>query len=305
MFSVKQLQAFLAIVEAGNFQAASRQLNTTQPAISKRIAELEAALGVRLFERTTRQCHVTPRGRALVHYARQMLDDIGEIQRTVGERSVLAGHVRLGIIESVALAKFPALLRALARDFPQLRIHTEVGTTRELLRRLHSHELDIAMIVAPIIEQELAIEPFCEMEVSWIATGSNWNSEPLTIEKLAEHQILIQSGNVHYPIIEGWLRSKGIRAKPFTLCNSVTIAVKMVAANLGISLVPVELAQMEIDAGLVTRIPVTFALPPNPVATVYSPKQIDPSVSAVIDTIRGLSSQQSSRSRSSTKMKSR
>ena len=90
MPSVKELEAFVAVVEAGSFEAAARRLNATPPAVSKRISELESELGVRLFERSTRRCHITPRGRTLVQFAQRVLGDIGEIQRTVGERSSLA-----------------------------------------------------------------------------------------------------------------------------------------------------------------------------------------------------------------------
>src|SRR6516225_7562990 len=95
MPSVKELEAFMAVLEAGSFEGAARRLNATPPAVSKRISELESELGVRLFERTTRSCHMTLRGRALVPFAQRVLTDIGEIRRTVGERSSLTGHIRL------------------------------------------------------------------------------------------------------------------------------------------------------------------------------------------------------------------
>jgi DNA-binding transcriptional LysR family regulator len=93
MPSVKELEAFVAVVEAGSFEAAARRLNATPPAVSKRISELETELGVRLFERSTQRCHITPRGRTLVSFAQRVLSDIGEIRRTVGERSSLAGSI--------------------------------------------------------------------------------------------------------------------------------------------------------------------------------------------------------------------
>src|SRR5580704_6597740 len=102
MPSIKELEAFVAVLEAGSFEGAARRLNATPPAVSKRISELESELGVRLFERSTRHCHVTLRGRTLVPFARRVLADISEIQRTVGERSSLSGHIRLGMPETIA-----------------------------------------------------------------------------------------------------------------------------------------------------------------------------------------------------------
>jgi DNA-binding transcriptional LysR family regulator len=96
MPSVKELEAFAAVAEDGSFEAAARRLNATAPAISKRISELEADLGVRLFERSTRRCQITLRGRALMPFADRVLADIAEIRRSVGDRASLGGHVRFG-----------------------------------------------------------------------------------------------------------------------------------------------------------------------------------------------------------------
>ena len=106
MPSVKELEAFIAVLETGSFEGAARRLNATSPAVSKRIVELESKLGLRLFERTTRRCHITMRGSALVPFAQRVLADIGEIQRTVAERSSPRGHVRLGVPESIACTVF-------------------------------------------------------------------------------------------------------------------------------------------------------------------------------------------------------
>ena len=116
MPSVKELEAFIAVVEAGSFQGAARRLNATPPAISKRISELESELGVRLFERSTRSCRITSRGRALVPFAQRVLGDIGEIRRTIGERSSLSGHVRLGVVETIAFTQLPEVLRKVSAD---------------------------------------------------------------------------------------------------------------------------------------------------------------------------------------------
>jgi len=112
MPSVKEIEAFVAVVEAGSFEGAARRLNATPPAISKRISELESELGVRLFERSTRHCLITIRGRALVPFARRVLSDIGEIRRTVGDRSSLTGHIRLGVPETIAYTQLPEILQS-------------------------------------------------------------------------------------------------------------------------------------------------------------------------------------------------
>src|SRR6516165_6278839 len=127
MPSVKELETFLAVVEAGSFEAAARRLNATPPAVSKRISELEATLGVRLFERSTRRSALTAGARALAPYAQRVLDGIGGILRTVGERSSLRGNVRLGIPETIAYTQLPEILRRVSANLPQLTVDIEIG----------------------------------------------------------------------------------------------------------------------------------------------------------------------------------
>ena len=173
MPSVKELEAFVAVVEAGSFEAAARRLNATPPAVSKRISELESELGVRLFERSTRRCHITPRGRTLVPFAQRVLSDIGEIRRTVGERSSLTGGIRMGVPETIAYTQLPEILRRVSADLPQLTVEIEIGVSIDLMPKVRTREMDIACVVGPVVEQDLVSEPFWEVPLSWIAAGPN------------------------------------------------------------------------------------------------------------------------------------
>ncbi|HEX7911319.1 MAG TPA: LysR family transcriptional regulator, partial [Paraburkholderia sp.] len=75
-FDLNDLQAFRAVVELGSFRKAAEAVNISQPALSRRIEKLEAALGVRLFERTTRSVTLTTVGRVFAPSAEQLLDDL-------------------------------------------------------------------------------------------------------------------------------------------------------------------------------------------------------------------------------------
>jgi DNA-binding transcriptional LysR family regulator len=287
MSSVKELEAFVTVVEAGSFEAAARRLNATPPAVSKRISELESKLGVRLFERTTRRCHITPRGRTLLPIAQRVLSDIGDIRRTVGERSSLTGSIRLGVPETIALTQLPAILRKMSADLPQLTLEIEIGVSSGLVPKVRTRELDVACVVGPVLEEDLVSEPFWEVPLSWIAAGPKWTEKPLTIDELARRTILLSAKGRHISTIEGWFKSRGVRPK-IIICNSMSTAVKMTAIGMGISLVPIEVARQELDAHIVALVPVQVKLPTNATVTIYPVGQVEPPLAAVIDVMREL-----------------
>jgi DNA-binding transcriptional LysR family regulator len=286
MPSIKELEAFFAVVEGGSFEAAARRLNATAPAISKRISELETDLGVRLFERSTRRCQITLRGRALLPFADRILADIAEIRRTVGEQASLAGHVRLGVSETIAFALLSEILRKASNELPRLTIDVEVGASVDLIRRVVTREMDIACVVGPALEETLISEPFWEVPLSWIARGPKWTEEPLTIEGLSQRTILLPAGGRHIAMIEGWFKSRGLRPERVITCNSLATTLKMTALGMGLSLVPVESARQEIDAGAVTSVPVKVRLPSNSLVMTYPLGQLEPALDAFICILR-------------------
>jgi DNA-binding transcriptional LysR family regulator len=288
MPSIKELEAFVATVEAGSFEGAARRLNATAPAISKRISELESELGVRLFDRSTRHCQITLRGRALIPFAQRVLGEIGEIRRVVADRSSLAGHIRLGVPETIAFTQLVEVLRKASDDLPKLVIDVEIGVSTDLIRRVATRELDIACVVGPVLEPDLVSEPFWEVPLSWIARGQPWSEKPLTIEELAERTLLLPVGGRHIPTIEGWFKSRGLRAEHIIICNSLSTALKMTAIGMGISLMPIECARQELDAGIISPVPVRIKLPSNVFVTTYPSGQLEPALHAFIDILREL-----------------
>jgi len=282
----------MAVLEAGSFEGAARKLNATSPAVSKRISELESELGVRLFERSTRHCHVTLRGRTLVPFAQRVLADISEIQRTVGERSSLTGHIRLGMPETIAYTLLPEILRSVSVDLPQLTIGIEAGPSIRLVREVRTRELDIAFVVGPVLDQDLVSEPFCKVPLSWIAAGPTWTEEPLTIDELAKRTILLPAGGRHRAVVEGWFKSRGLGVKQIIKCNSLATAVKLTTIGIGLSLVPIECARQELDARVVTLVPVQVQvqLPTNSYVMTYPVGQIEPELAAFINVMRVLAS---------------
>jgi DNA-binding transcriptional LysR family regulator len=293
--TVKELEAFVAVMEAGSFEAAARRLNATAPAVAKRISEMESKLGVRLFERSTRRCNATLRGRALLPFAQRVLSEIGEIHRTVGEKVSLTGRIRLGVPETIAYTQLPELLRRSSVDLPNLTLDIEIGASVDLMSKVRAREIDIACVVEPVLDPNLVSEPFWEVPMLWIASGPEWKEKPLTIDALAQLTILVSARGRHIPVIEGWFKSGGVRPKQIITCNSLSTVVKMTAIGMGMSLVPIECARRELDAGLVTQVPAEMRLPTNVNVMIYPHGALEPALEAFINITRELAATLSKR----------
>ena len=179
----RQVEAFHWIARSGSFSEAARALNATQPAISNRIRELEAMLGARLFERRgrgarragrRRRCaaRLTPAGRDLLDVAERFVALGEEFVARAAPRSGVAGTVRIGAADTVALTWLPRLVAELSRRYPRLAVELTVDLSRDLRARLADGDLDIAFLVGPAPGPEFEEIPFGQVRNAWMASGS-------------------------------------------------------------------------------------------------------------------------------------
>src|SRR6185503_4629010 len=109
MPDLRSLEILYWTAQLQSFRKAAEKLHTTQPAVSQRIAALEAELGIRLFERGPRAVSITPKGRVLVEYAERFLRLRAEMMQAVAAPAALSGLLRLGVSETIVhtwLARF-------------------------------------------------------------------------------------------------------------------------------------------------------------------------------------------------------
>ena len=150
----RQLETFYWIAQLGQFGAAAARLNATQSTISTRIQELEASLGATVFDRSGRTVQLTDVGRALLPYAEEALSLARRIQENIVGHTPVAGLVRIGVGEIVALSWFPQMLAALSARHPALEVEVVVDLSVNLLRMLRTGHLDMGFVVGPAIGSE-------------------------------------------------------------------------------------------------------------------------------------------------------
>jgi len=166
-----QLRAFERIVRLGSFHAAAAELNLSQPSVSQRIRELEAALQTPLFVRRGPRVGLTAEGHALVEYADRMLSTADELFDRFRTRDPLKGTLRLGVNETFAFVCLPELLKRLEQQYPAIRASVFVGDTGIVSARLNDQALDIAVVSEPTVAAHVSQEPIGTNVFGWSAPG--------------------------------------------------------------------------------------------------------------------------------------
>jgi DNA-binding transcriptional LysR family regulator len=145
-FSARQLEAVLALAEYGSFVAAAARLRISQPALTRSIRRLETALGVRLFERSTRRVQITAAGREFAAVAERMLNDLDITVQSVREvAQERRGLVVISCVMSVAGGTLPGLIAAYRRDRPGVEIHVREGVYASILEDVRSGVADFGI----------------------------------------------------------------------------------------------------------------------------------------------------------------
>ena len=144
---LRQLEALLAVVECGSMGKAAERLATSQPVVSKAIAELEHVLGIRLLDRGLRGAEPTAYGRALVKRSTAIFDEIGEAVRDIEILSDPAvGELRIGCTDSMLSGFLPVVIDSLCVRHPQMTLHVTQATSGEPLNReLRERKVDLIL----------------------------------------------------------------------------------------------------------------------------------------------------------------
>src|SRR5262245_18534625 len=118
---LRDLDILMAVIQAGGMGKAANRLNMSQPAVSKAIADLEHALGVRLLDRSRQGVEPTPYGRALIKRGIAVFDELRQgVQDIEFLTDPTAGELRVGVTEPVAAAIIAPVIDGLSRQYPRM-----------------------------------------------------------------------------------------------------------------------------------------------------------------------------------------
>lgn len=146
---IEDLEAFVAVVRAQSISAAAESLQLTQPTITRRVQNLEEALGVELLDRNVKPPRPNAMGRQVHAQCRAVLRELAQLQALVGKDTRPAGHLRLGLTQGLGDLVLPPAMAKLRSVAPELTVQVSTGWASQVVNRLEHAELDGAAVLLP------------------------------------------------------------------------------------------------------------------------------------------------------------
>lgn len=177
----QQLDAFVAVAETASFSLAAERLYLTQPAVSKRVAQLEQQLNCRLFDRIARHTTLTESGIALLPRARAILQSVSDTRQAIVDLSgKITGRLRIAISHHIGLHRAPDLLRRYSLTYPEVVLDVDFMDSEVAYHEMRQGNFDIALVT-------LAPEPQEKVESHTI-----WE-DPLVLVAACDHPLTLNS----------------------------------------------------------------------------------------------------------------
>jgi LysR family transcriptional regulator, regulator of abg operon len=254
-----RLQHFLGVAEAGSFHAAARQLNISQPALTKSIRILEKTFGTELFLRLPKGVRLTEAGELLHQRAREIEASWNAATIEVGAQSTgMGGFMRIGGGPVYSAVYFPNMLADMRRRFPNLKVSVSTGVGTELLPALKVG--DIRAYAGGVPSTEVELGPDFETEILYQQSNAIYASHrhPLfsrdgfeAADTLSYPWLSLFSGQLANFRIQRYFSKIGLPPPSLALeSHSVQVALKMISDHEFIACMPVPLAGAFPEIGL-------------------------------------------------------
>ena len=284
---MKAMQAFVAVVDKGNFVSAAEMLNTSTAAMSRQISGLEAHLGARLLHRTTRRLSLTDAGQEFYSRSQSILSDLAEAESIVGQQVMQPkGTLRISAPLSYGVHELARLLTGFRQRYPELQLDIDLS---DRVVDLANEGIDVALRISRALSSQLIARKLLDIPMIMCASPAylKQHGYPQTPEDLTEHDILnyfyLATGD-NWSFVNADGDEVHIRVHPKVHATNGDVLKTLALADGGIIIQPDFIVEQEIANGTLTALLPEWTMGTFSLYAVYlSRKHLSAKVRAFID----------------------
>lgn len=264
--NLTNLETVCTIARLGTFGAASERLHASQPAITARVREIEAALGITFFQRRGRHMELTVEGRQFVDRVEPLVARLEEAVLSHTETAALRGVVRIGV-GAVTMTWFSDLVGELKRDMPLVDYELDVDMGMNMIAKLQAGKLDLAVVAGRRIRvpgmTSIELTP---SQLQWVMSSSiarTRDSQALPASEILDSAPiwLVSRPSILFPRAIAAAQALGARLHNVNTCGNMVGLVDLIDKGRGIGIVATELAKDRLASGAL--VPVSDKLKPE------------------------------------------
>jgi DNA-binding transcriptional LysR family regulator len=268
------LEAFIAVVEAGSFTAAAERLDIAKSAVSRRVSSLEERLGVQLLRRTTRRLNLTETGKSFYEHSARILADLDEAEAAVlQQHGELRGQLRVALPLSFGARHMEKPIAEFSRRHPRVRFDLDLNDRRI---DLIAEGVDLAVRIGRLADSSLIARRLFEARTVICASPEylERRGTPQTPDELVDHDCLVYS-NLPDPAKWVCTDAGGVRHSievPMTMMASSGDFLSAAAIEgLGLVMQPTFIAGEAISRGALQPVLTAYQWPVTPAYAIYPP----------------------------------
>lgn len=250
---LRQLRAFVAVVEEGSFTLAARRIFVTQSAVSHSLRTLEEQLSCRLLDRSAKRVGITAEGELLLKRCKRVLFELEQATRDLdGLRRWGQTRIRIGAPHSLCHFLIPSVLREFRDCFPRCEPVIEAGDTTVLLDRLAGADLDLLVGLKPRGRGDNGYRPMFKDRLAFVVSPFHpWAVDPTAVLSTINDQqfIIYTKATETCRLIEELLEQKGGRGKKPLVLGDMQAIKEMAKLGIGVGIVAPWVASREILDG--------------------------------------------------------
>ncbi|GIP48666.1 Hydrogen peroxide-inducible protein activator [compost metagenome] len=275
---LRQLQYTLQIAEEKNFSRAADKLHIAQPSLSQQLSKLEQELGVKLFQRNTSTVELTYAGASFITHAQKIMDAVAELRQEMDDISQLrAGRVVVGSMPITGSHLLPYVLPAFKENYPNIQITLREDTSLNLEKLTAGGGTDLSLLSLPLQEPTLSYVPIGE-EIIDLAVPPD---HPLTRIPGVQEQgveltqlqdepfIVLKKGQGFRKLTVDLCRGAGFEPNVVFESNNIETVQSLVAAGMGITLVPRFIARAKRSELIPVYLPLAAPAPSRTLVIAY------------------------------------